>query len=452
MTLPAPTRAVGPSLPPNDRAAEKMSKKSPPVHIQPEQLCVGIYVHLDLGWLDHSFPLNSFKISSLAQIAAIRQLGLKKIRVNPARSDCRPLPLPAAGMSPVATAAALPSAEDLRVIEAKRARIERLVDLHATAARCEKQLLKAAGTLKNINRNIFSRPQEALKEASELVQHMLDSLLIDKDIAIHLMNDKVSGEELYHHALNVAVLAMMLGRELGLPAGDIRHLGTGCLFHDIGKVEIPDRIVLKTQALTRAEQNILHQHCHYGEAIGKKIGLPREVLDIIVQHHEYADGSGYPSGLRGDQVSVLASIVSIVNSYDNLCNQPNPNDSLSPFEALSCMFAQQARLFSAGPLNVFIRCLGVYPPGTIVSLSNGMQGMVVSVNSDKPLRPGILVYDPDVPKGEAIILDLAHEVDIHVSSSLKPKQLAPEVYEYLSPRKRMNYFFDAPKTHAAPRK
>ena len=429
-----------------------MSHKPVPVHIGIEQLCVGLYIHLDLGWLDHSFPLNSFKITSDAQIAAIRQLGLKKIRTNPARSDCPPLPLPAASMIPAAPVAALPSAADIDAMQVKRARVERLMALRATAARCEKQLQKAADTLKNINRNIFSRPQEAFRDADELVQQMLDSLLTDKDIAIHLMNDKISGEEVYHHSLNVAVLALMLARELGMAPDAIRHLGVGCLFHDIGKVEIPDRIVQKTEALTRAEQNILHQHCHYGEAIGKRLGLSRDALDIVVQHHEFADGSGYPAGLKGEQISALAGIVSIVNTYDNLCNQPNHNDSLSPFEALSYMFAQQRKLFSAGPLTVFIRCLGVYPPGTLVSLSNDMLGMVVAANSSKPLRPCILVYDPDVPKGEAIILDLLQEPDIHVSASLKPKQLAPEVYEYLSPRQRMNYFFDAPKVGAPPRK
>jgi hypothetical protein len=89
--------------------------------------------------------------------------------------------------------------------------------------------------------------------------------------------------------------------------------------------------------------------------------------------------------------------------------------------------------------------MGIYPPGTIVRLSDGTYGMVVAVNSGKPLRPSVLIYDPSVPKSEAIILDLVHEPVIEIEASLKPAQLAPEIYEYLSPRKRMTYFFDTQK-------
>ncbi len=429
-----------------------MIKKQPQklTFIEVDQLCVGIYVHLDLGWLDHSFPLNSFKIKSLEQIAAIKQLGLKTIRASPARSDCRPLPARPAGMAQVELVTPVPTAEEIEAIDAKKARIARLLELRATAAKCEKEFLKAAGILKNISHKIFSRPQEACNDANQLVQQMLDSLLTDKDIAIHLMNDKVSGEEMYFHSMNVAVLSMMLAKELGMSAREIKQLGVGCLFHDIGKVEIPDRIAHSSEPLTLAEKNILRQHCHYGEVIGKKVGLPKESLDIIMQHHEYADGSGYPLRLKGDQMSALAHIVSIVNTYDNHCNHVNMNDSLSPFEALSYMFAQQRKLFDGGPLNVFIRCLGVYPPGTIVRLSNDMLGMVVSVNSSKPLRPSILIYDPDVPKNEAIILDLLHEPDISVSSSMRPRELPREIYDYLSPRMRMTYYFDVPKSNTSP--
>ncbi|MCU6432509.1 HD-GYP domain-containing protein [Undibacterium sp. Jales W-56] len=422
------------------------------VNIPVEQLCIGLYIHLDIPWLDHSFARNSFKISNQEQLLALKKLGLKTIRVSPSKSDCRPLPPPKNPETPAPaddSGATEPiSAEEQARIDAKKARIDRLVAERAAIAECEKQFLKAAGALKNITRNLFSRPQEVFRDADQLVDQMLDSLLRDKDIAIHLMNDKIGGEDVYYHSLNVSVLAMMLAKEMGLPPADIKQLGMGCLFHDIGKVEIPDRVVNKTEALTRAEQNLLQQHCQYGEPIANKIGLPKAALDILLQHHEHVDGSGYPKQLKGEQISPLARIAAIVNAYDNHCNRPNPVDSLSPYEALSYMFAQQRKLFDLGPLNLFIRCLGIYPPGTIVRLSDGTLGMVVSVNSGQPLRPGVLIYDPNIPKTEAIILDLSSEPELDISESLKPKQLAPEVYEYLSPRKRMSYFIDAPKNNA----
>ena len=169
-----------------------------------------------------------------------------------------------------------------------------------------------------------------------------------------------------------------------------------------------------------------------------------------MQHHEYADGSGYPQGLAGDKISALARIVSITNTYDNLCNRPNPADSMSPHEAMSCMFGKMRKQFDESALNLFIRSMGIYPPGTLVKLSDGSFGMVIAVNSGKPLRPSVLIYDPGVPKNEAIILDLQHEPILEISQSLKPAQLTPEVYEYLSPRKRTTYFFDTERTPGKP--
>lgn len=417
-------------------------------YIEIEQLRIGHYVYLDLGWLEHNFTRNSFKIKDRSQIAAIKQLGLNRIRIDPSLSDCKPLPVaPVAVPTRAVPVAAALSPEESAILEAKKARVERLSQQHAAITQCKNQYLKAGHALKNISQNIFSRPQEAHREADQLVQQMLDSLVVDKDIAIRLMSDKGLGEEVYYHSLNVAVLAMLLGKQLDLSADDIKLLGVGCLFHDIGKIEIPDWVLHKTTTLTRAEQHLVQQHCQYGETIGHKLALPPQAIDIILQHHEYFDGSGYPQRLRAEQIAPLARLVAIVNTYDNHCNRPNPLDSLSPYEALSTMFSQR-KLFDPGALHVFIRCLGVYPPGTIVRLSDDALGMVVSVNSAKPLRPSVLIYDAAVPKEEALIIDLIDQPDLSVSASLKPKQLPQIVHDYLDPRKRMTYFFDTQKTSA----
>ena len=422
-----------------------------PEYIEIDQLCVGMYVHLDLSWMEHNFARNSFKIKDKNQIDEIKKLGLNRVRIDPSLSEHKPQ-----ASAPVVAKAVTPklpelSPEETALLQAKQARVDRLNQQIAAAAHCKKAFLKAAGTLKNISLNLFSRPQEAHHDADLLVQQMLESLLTDKDIAIHLMNDKGAGEENYYHSLNVAVLAMLLGKELALPPDDIKLLGMGCLFHDIGKVEIPDWLVQKTTSLNTAEKHLLQQHCQYGEVIAHKIGLPPRAVEIIMQHHECIDGSGYPKQLKGEQIAPLAGIVAIVNTYENHCNQPNPADSLSPYEALSTMFARQRARFDPGPLSVFIRCMGVYPPGTVVRLSNDVLGMVVSVNSGKPLRPSVLIYDPAIPKEEALIIDLLDKPELSVAASLKPAQLPRDVYDYLSPRKRMMYFFDTPKTDAKAR-
>ena len=117
--------------------------------------------------------------------------------------------------------------------------------------------------------------------------------------------------------------------------------------------------------------------------------------------------------------------------------------AMTPHEALSLMFAQRRAKFDTRALQVMIRCLGVYPPGTVVKLSNDAIALVSSVNPAKPLRPWVTVYDASIPKDEAIMLDLEEEPDINIAKALRPIQLPAEVYEYLSPRKRVTYYFDA---------
>lgn len=414
-----------------------------------EQLRVGMHVILDVHWLDHDFPRNSFKVKNAEQLAKIHQLGLKKVRIDPARSDTVPEPM--LPDSEAAVAETVTEQVETPMAKAKRERIERINQQRAAVVECERQFLKTATTLKNINSNIFARPQEAYQRANELVDQMVESVLTDRDIAIHLMKDKYGGEDMYFHALNVSVLAMMLAKQLGLPKEEVKELGFGSLFHDIGKIEIPDKVLLKTTALTKAEQHLLEQHCAYGEPIAKKLGLSKKATDIVTQHHECLDGSGYPRRLAGESISPLARIVAIVNTYDNLCNRPNPADSLSPYAALSHMFAHQRKQLDNGPLGVFIRCLGVYPPGTVVRLSDGTLGLVVAVNASKPLRPSVLIHDPEVPSSEAVILDLEFETELNIAECLKPMQLPRDALEYLAPRRRMTYYFDLPDNRSKKR-
>lgn len=423
-----------------------MSEADNRQYVTPEQLCVGLFVHLDLSWMDHPFTFSSFKIKSQDQIDTIRGLGLKRIRFDPARSDVKPLD---AAASPPPAAPAEPPAENPAII-AKRQRIEKLSRQRAAIAECEKKFQGAAAAVKNITKNLFSRPQESLREAGELVGQMVDSMLTDKDVAIHLMNDKVAGEEVYFHSLNVAVLSMILGKELKLATDDIRTLGVGAMFHDIGMVEIPEKITLKTDPLTRAEVDFMRQHVQYGVDIGKRVGLTPGALAIIAQHHEYIDGTGYPKGVKGEKIYPLTKIITLVNDYDELCNHINPAESMTPHEALSLMFSQHRNRYDPAALKMLVRCLGVYPPGTIVKLSNEIIGMVVSVNSSKPLKPSVLIYDPEIPKNEAIILDLETELEINISKSIKPGQLPRQIYDYLSPRRRMTYFFDPSQQGSGP--
>lgn len=411
------------------------------VDISVDRLRVGMYVDLDLKWFDHPFAFSRFKIKNEEQILTIRSLGVKTVRYNPALSDVGPSPsvrTEAPALAVVETGVSVSP-----VLEAKRAMMERIRAQREAAARIESAFIDTANALRDIDRNLFAKPEETVRQATQLVTQITENILCAADLAIHVMGDKMGGEELYFHSLNVTMLSMMMARDLRLPQEVVETLGLGALFHDVGLKNIPDRILLKTDPLTRAEENLLEMHCQYGVDIAQRLHLSRAAQAIISEHHELFDGSGYPRQLKGEGIGLLSRIVAIANHYDELCNPQNIADALTPHEALSLMFAKLRSKFDPKLLQVFIRCLGVYPPGTIVQLSNGVIGMVATVNTAKPMKPVLVIYDADIPKDEAILVDMERETELNIVKAIKPSQVPQDIYRYLSPRKRVSYYFDA---------
>ncbi len=404
-----------------------------------DQLRVGLYVVLDLSWFEHPFAFSHFKIKSEEQIRTLRSLGLKTVRYNPALSDPEP-PVQAVKPPPPPAAEELPAA-----LAAKRALRERIREQREAAARIEAAFVDSAKTIRDIEKNLYTHPKETVQQATRLVNQIAESILCAPELAIHVMGDKLGGEELYFHSLNVTMLSLMVARDIRLPQEVIGTLGMGALFHDIGRKEIPNTILLKTDPLTQAERHLYEMHCQYGVEIGQRLQFSPPVLAVIREHHEMYDGSGYPARLKGEAIGLLSRIVAVCNFYDEMCNPLRLADALTPHEALSLMFAKLRGKFDPKLLQVFIRCLGVYPPGTIVQLSNGAIAMVATVNTAKPMKPMIVIYDANIPKDEAMIVDLAAEADLGIAKAIRPAQVPREIYAYLSPRKRVSYYFDPGK-------
>ncbi|QGZ40868.1 putative nucleotidyltransferase with HDIG domain [Pseudoduganella flava] len=411
--------------------------------ISMDQLCVGLYVELDLKWFEHPFTFSRFKIKTEEQLATLRGLGLATVRYNPDLSDVRPLPA-SAGQT-AAAAAAAPSPQTSPALEAKRAMVERLRVLRESTARVERAFQDTARAIHDIERNLFARPEESARQASILVNQITESILCAPELAIQVMGDSTGGEEMYCHSLNVTMLATMMARDIKLPQPVAAALGMGALLHDVGWKNLPDKIVHKHDALTAAELHLFQTHAQHSMEITQKMHCLPAVTALIREHHELFDGSGYPGGLKGEEIGLLARIVAIADHYDELCNPADIAVAMTPHEALSTMFAKHRGKFDPKLLQVFIRCLGVYPPGTIVQLSNGMLGMVTTVNTAKPMKPMLVVYDANVPKNEAIIVNLERETELNIVKAIRPAQVPPAVYNYLSPRKRVSYYFDAGK-------
>jgi putative nucleotidyltransferase with HDIG domain len=293
-------------------------------------------------------------------------------------------------------------------------------------------------------RNLFSRPAESVAQARELVSDMVDSLLDEKDVVLHLMNAKTGDENAYYHALNVTMLALILGKEAGLGGDEMRALGLGALLHDMGKDKVPSQILLKKTPWTSAERNFYQQHVTYGAETARSLPeMTAGALEVITLHHELLDGSGFPGRLKGERIGRLARIACIANTFDNYCNRINPADSMTPAEAVSHMFRRENGKYDPVLMQHFIRCMGVYPPGSVVQLNDGTIGLVMSVNPGRLLHPSLLIYDPDVPKEEALWLDLSLDPDLKVEKTLRPGELDKAVFEYLEPRSRVSYYSES---------
>lgn len=398
----------------------------------PAQLCVGLYVHLDLSWMQHPFPRSNFKIKDQAQLEAIQTLGLQQIRYDPLRSDCEPLSISA----PVPAPAAQPNwppREEYRMDRAKQ--------LNQAINECERDFVKASGTARQALRNAARNPRAAALEAEDLVNNMVDSVLTEGDVIIQAMDGSRLGDDAYFHPLNVTVLALMLAKSLDLTVQEASYLGMAALFHDVGKAEVPDTILMNDGDLTKAEQALLQEHVLFGVNLARAAGMPERVIQIIMQHHERADGSGYPAGLKADEIDPLARLLALVNAYDNLCNTVNPTEAMTPYGALSHLFASERKKFDTAMLNLFIKSLGVYPPGSIVLLSDGVYGIVVSVNPQKLLRPFVMVHDRRVERDTPHILDLGESNETSISKCLRADQLPKDVAEYLQCRQKLSYYF-----------
>jgi len=427
--------------------------------IEVDDLRIGMFIHLDMSWMSHPFPLGSFKIANAEQIATIRSLGVQRVRWSPAQSEApadttgwgrttdfdQLAPLGDSTLAPgAAPIVPEPAAEPTQTPEVMaRQQLKRaLAEQRAAQLMCERQFQEAARDCRQLTDLVPNKPQEARLQAEMLSKALVDKMLVDQDLCIRLLSD-APGDKASAHALNVTVISLLMGRSFGLSEADMLDLGVGAMLHDIGKLDLPDRVRHRDDQFSGAELRFYEEHVAHGVGHARKMNLSPGATMVIAQHHEHADGSGFPLRLNTDRMTAASRIVALVNRYDKLCNPNLPAKALTPHESLSLLFAQSKTKFDTAILGAFIRMMGVYPAGSTVQLTDDRYAMVVGVNSSRPLKPRVLVHEPKVPRDEALILDLEATQGVGIRRSIKPAQLPMPSLEYLSPRPRVAYFFEA---------
>jgi HD-GYP domain-containing protein (c-di-GMP phosphodiesterase class II) len=293
--------------------------------------------------------------------------------------------------------------------------------LHDQAKAIQGRLIKqvARGKIADLG-EIDNITQEIVKKAFECD----DTLCI-----VTLL--KESDEYFLEHSINCAILMVMFGRSLEIDKTTLQHLGAGCLLMDLGMLKLPLLLTQKADSLSVQETQRMQRHVNIALKLLEPTDVVEEVtLTVIKQHHERLDGSGYPDGLRDEQISQFGRMAAIVDTYDSLTTSRPFRNAFKPDEALKKMQDNNLGLDS-DLVNKFIVCIGANPIGSLVKLASNKLAMVMRINRLEPFSPVVMVfYNVTTKLDEVSQLDLS-KVDDEIVGSVSPDDFGHELSGFL---------------------
>lgn len=409
-----------------------------PIPVGDLELQIRVYVWIDRSWKEHPFATNKFLIKTEDDLKLLKSIGVHNLYWIPEKSKLEPiapsLKMPEVQKSVIAEQV---SSDLLKATISQKN--EQVALQRRLLAKADREWEKSAALVRDAMLSIRDSPKQnsvKLKALSETIARD-----VSKNDALLMLLKEKNNQNLYHHALNCMSLSVLLAKFLKLPEQVISEIALGSLAHDVGKTMIPKHILMATSR-NKIEQGIYKDHCRLGLEIVKLADAFSPLAkSIIADHHEHIDGSGYPLGKKGTKISIPAKIVSIVNRYENLCGTKDKDgNDLRPDTALRLMWQTEKSYYDPAILAAFIKLLGVYPPGTIVSLSDGSIGLVISPG-DSSLHPKVIMYDPNVTKDEAEILDLHPDGNILIEGSINPRDLSKEVIDWIRVGDKFTFYF-----------
>lgn len=230
------------------------------------------------------------------------------------------------------------------------------------------------------------------KRLKSAVTTMTASVLRNPDAMLLLSQLRKKGEYNESHALDVSIYMITFGRFLQLAPAQIEFLGYLGLLQDVGKLRLPRELLEKRGRLSAEEFELAKLHVEYSvEILRATPGLPDDLPRIAALHHERQDGSGYPGKLRGSEIGMLGSIAAIVDTFDAMTVIRPHADPVSASAAISMLFKWRGVFFDAYLVEQFIRCIGIFPVGSLVQLNTGEIGVVIAQNAAKRLQPRVMV-------------------------------------------------------------
>lgn len=367
--------------------AEKLGTRR---RVPVSQLKPGVYVvALDRAWTQTPFLFHQKLIKNADDIELLKKHGIREVVIDTARGADVDAPEPVS--APVEKAGNLrpsegtsettpdhrPAAPSETSFRAFAEELERARTIHDEALAAAQGVYDGVGGGAPVNSPI----------ARKVVTALLESITRSSEANLLLTQMRRFQNNLFTHAVNVCVLCLVVGTHEEFD-NELPVLGLGALLHDVGQTRLPRNLLRQTGRYTDAERRIIEQHAELGAQIIEQSGdVPDLVRRIVIEHHERVNGSGYPSRNPGAQISLFSQVVGIIDVYDSMLTGRN-RAPVQPIEVLRQLYLQSnVGAFDRDLMERIIRCLGVYPVGSLVELNTGERGIVIAANRSDTLKP-----------------------------------------------------------------
>ena len=357
--------------------------------ISVDQITVGMHLKEFCGsWMDHPFWRSGFVIKDPKDIATILASSIKEVWI-----DC------SKGVDVPAGQPAVSQVESEAQVEAEREQVtqERRDVVPVSVA---EEFERAAKICAQSKRAVVSMFEEARMGkavdtggALQLVEEITDSVSRNPSALISLARLKTADDYTYMHSVAVCAMMVALSKQLGLDEKQTRMAGVAGLMHDLGKAAMPMDVLNKPGKLTDAEFAIIKRHPEEGHRLLLTgTDVDPMVLDVCLHHHEKTDGSGYPKGLKGDEISLFAKMGAVCDVYDAITSNRPYKAGWDPAESLRRMAEWSNGHFDTQVFQAFVKSLGIYPIGSLVKLSSGRLGVVVDQAGKSLTTPMVKVF------------------------------------------------------------
>jgi putative nucleotidyltransferase with HDIG domain len=351
------------------------------------QLKLGMHIHEFCGsWMDHPFWREDFILRDPADFQAIRTCGIQELWID-VEKGCD---VDIAGETRQESEARI---DATLVGIARPQEPSPKVSMAEEVARAKKICVTAKSAVVSMFQEVRMGKAIDHDAASVLVEEITDSVVRNPGALISLARLKSADDYTYMHSVAVCALMVALARQLGIDEKTTREAGMAGLLHDLGKAVMPMEVLNKPGKLTDEEFRIMKSHPAEGHRMLVESGAVGAIpLDVVLHHHEKVDGSGYPKGFKGDEISLFAKMGAVCDVYDAITSNRPYKAGWDPAESIRKMTEWSTGHFDQRVFQAFVKSVGIYPIGSLVRLESGRIGIVVDQTEQSLLVPKVRVF------------------------------------------------------------